>query len=159
MKSSLTPESGIYDPLKRFAFTNITVEPFTFTWDKIPLTVKPNETIELPHHLAAIATKNLVDKIMIESIKIEESQMQLERKDPYFRHPKASSLGVPGARKIWEDKIVRQLAIDEESPAVAVMRMKLKAELEADLKAGSETAKSISSMNPSVSEFAGVGKK
>lgn len=156
MSSFLTPKEGLYDPLKRFAFTNITAEPFTFSWDKIPMTVKPSETVELPHHLAVHATGQLVDKIMIEGIKVEEDAMKKEKNDPYFRHPKASSLGVPAARKVYEDKIIRQLAVDEESPYVAQMRMRIKEELSRDMKA--EPAKAMSSMSPSVSEFAEISK-
>ena len=155
MSSFLDPKEGMYNPLKRFAFTNITTEPFTFTWDKIPMTVKPSDTIELPHHLALHATKHLVDKIMIEGIKIEEDVMKKEKNDPYFRHPKGTSLGVPGARKVYEDKILRELAVDEESPQIAIMRMKIKEELMADMKSEPKSAKTI---KIAMSEFAEIKK-
>lgn len=48
-----------------------------------------------------------------------------------FRAP--SQLGVPAARKVWEDKIVRELAVDEESPEIQVMRAKIREELKADM--------------------------
>jgi len=44
-------------------------------------------------------------------------------------------LGVPAARKVWEDKICRVLEVDEESPQVQVMRSQIREELMKDLKA------------------------
>lgn len=135
MKSFLDVE-GLYTPGLRFAFTNITDEDFTSHWNKIPITVKPRETIELSditplpgismgHNLAVKMTSELVDKIMINNAKLDE----IAKNQPYYRSPQASSLGVPGARKIWEDQILREMGQEEESPAMKMMREQLKQEL------------------------------
>jgi hypothetical protein len=127
---------GLFDPSKRFAFTNISEEVFTSAWGGAPIVVQPGQTVELPHHLANKLTDELVDKIMIGNVKMDE--VEYYKKNPntapnMFRAP--NSLGVPAARKVWEDQIVRELAVDEESPQVQVMRAELKAQLEAELSA------------------------
>jgi len=68
----LTPE-GLYNPLLRLRFTNISESPFTIMWDnKVVTTLKGGETVELPHYLAVVATKALVDSIMIGNAKMDE---------------------------------------------------------------------------------------
>jgi hypothetical protein len=134
MRSFLEDIGGLYNPTLRFAFTNITEEDFTSYWGGVPIIVKPRETIEISnttpipgagHALALKMTGELVDKIMIGNIKLDEAA----KKDPYYRSPEGSSLGVPAARKIWEDQILRQLAPDEESPSIQVMRKQMMEEI------------------------------
>ncbi len=134
MQSFLEPE-GLYNPALRFAFTNITSEPFTSKWGGVPINVSSLETIEISnntpipgagHALAVKMTKELVDKIMIDDVKMDE----LKANTPYFRSPKGPSLGVPAARKVWEDKILRELNSDEESPSIIAMRKRLLSEIE-----------------------------
>ncbi len=128
--------NGLNSPGTRWAFTNITDEDFISHWGGVEIKVKPRETIELSditplpemcmgHNLAVKMTKELVDKIMIGNAKLDEVAKNL----PYYRSPQASSLGVPGARKIWEDQILRSLGQEEESPAMAHMRAKMKEEI------------------------------
>lgn len=135
-KSFLEIEQGIYQPGLRFAFTNISDEDFTSYWNKIPVIVKAHETIEISditpfpgismgHNLAVKMTGELVDKIMINEIKMDETA----KNQPYYRSPQALSLGIPGTRKPWEDKILRQMESDEESPAIKMMREQLKQEI------------------------------
>lgn len=157
MSSYLTPKDGIYDPSKRFAFTNITDEPFTFQWGGTPITVKPKGTVELPHHLAILATKNLVDKIMGAEAREDELKTRKSNKDPYWRSPKGISVGVPEARKPYEDKILRELKLDEESPEVAVMRAQIKEQLMADM--SQEKAAPVTKMSVGKEEFAIIDKK
>lgn len=134
MSSILEKNAGLFNPALRFAFTNITEEVFVSAWNGSPITVKPGQTVELTHHLAVKLTDELVDKIMIGNAKIDEVSH-------YERNPgiapnsyrAASSLGVPAARKVWEDQIVRQLEVDEESPEMQVMRAEIRAELQADM--------------------------
>lgn len=134
MSSLLGKNDGLFNPSLRFAFTNITTEDFVSAWGGSPIIVKAGETVELNHHLANKLTDELVDKIMIGNAKLDE--VTYYKNNPgtapnAYRAP--SSLGVPAARKVWEDQIVRQLAVDEESPEIQVMRAQIKQELMADL--------------------------
>jgi hypothetical protein len=124
----LTPE-GIFDPLARFAFTNITEEDFVTAWNGSPVTIKPGMTIEVGHSQAQNFTKQLVDKIIIGNAKLDE----LAKDKPYYVSPTATHLGIPAMRKVWEDKIVHQMKADEESPKTQLMRAQIKAELLADM--------------------------
>ena len=131
-------KQGIYDASKRFSFTNITSEPFTFTWGKSPITVKAGEVVELPHHLAVLATTKLVDQIMNGEIKTEEDKMKVETKNPYYRSPRASSLGVPAAREPYENKICKELTRNESKiteSQLGVIRQELAETLTNDMKA------------------------
>lgn len=153
----MQPE-GLYNPMLRFAFTNITEEDFVSVWDGNPITVKPGESIEVPQYLAVKFTGELVDKIMISAVKLDEVEY-------YKRNPGqipnsyrgASSLGVPRARQEWEEKICRQLEVDEESPQMQIMRAQIKAELEADL--NKETNRDPVPVPTSLEEFADLDKK
>lgn len=128
-KSILNPE-GLFNPFLKFAWTNITEELFESRWDNSPIRVPAGATVELPHHLAVKFTKELVDKIMIGNAKLDE----LTKNQPFYRSPIGSSLGVPAARKVWEDQICRPIEVDEESPQMQVTRATIKAELLSDLK-------------------------
>ena len=153
MSSYLDVKSGIYDPSKRFAFTNITSEVFNSAWGGQPIIVQSGQTVELPHHLAVKLTGELVDKIMIGNAKMDEERVN----QPYYRSPQGTSLGVPAARKVWEDQILRELQVDEESPELQVMRAQIREEIMNDLKA--EPAKAGSIPVPSgIAEFAEFGK-
>lgn len=128
--SFLEPDSqSLFNPALRFAWTNITDEKFISHWNGEPITVEAHQTVELPHHLMVKFTKELVDKIMIGEAKLDE----LQKNQPYYRSPKGSSLGVPAARKVWEDQIVRQMEVDEESPEMQVLRAEVKDELLNDM--------------------------
>lgn len=155
--SSFLDKNGVFDPSKRYAFTNITNEPFTFHWAKVPITIQAGDTKELPEHLALLATKNLVDKLMIGEVTVEEQKMRTKMKDPYWRSPKGTSLGVPAARKPYEDQILRELQLDEESPEVAIMRARIKEELMTDLSA--EKSPAISRISVGKEEFAEIKSK
>lgn len=159
-QESLLHPTGIYNPVLRFAFTNITEEEFTSAWDGSPIKVPAGATIELSHHLAVKLTKELVDKIMIGNAKLNE--LEHYSKNPntqpnMYRAP--SSLGVPAARKIWEDQICRQLEVDEESPQIQVMRAQIKAELMADLNTETSKANPLENAPRSIEEFADLSSK
>lgn len=149
---------GLFNPLLKFAFTNITEEDFTSAWNGVPITVKAGQTVSLPHHLANKLTDELVNLIMIGAVKTNE--VEYYKRNPntapnMYRAP--SSLGVPAARKVWEDKIVRQLAVDEESPEIQVMRAQIKEELERDIAA--KPAKGAPKVPASAEEFAEIKAK
>lgn len=157
MSSNLSVKNGIYDPSKRFAFTNITDRDFTFHWGGNPITVKPKDTVEMPHHLAVLATGKLVDQIMLGEAREDELTMRAANKDPYWRSPKGISVGVPAAREPYETKILRELAPDEENPQTAIMRAKMREELQRDLSA--ENAAPVSRMAVAPEQFAPISNK
>lgn len=133
MSSNIWLKDGIYDPTKRFAFTNIDSEPFTFTWGGKPITVKAGETVELRHHLAVLATTRLVDKIMMDEQNAKTAEMK--KINPMYLAPnQAGSLGVPAARAPYEAKVLRELPPREDNDAqLNVIRAELKDELQKDL--------------------------
>jgi hypothetical protein len=151
----LSPE-GIYNPLLKFSFTNITEVPFEIKWNgEIVTVLKGGETVELPHYLAVVATKNLVDSIMIGNAKLDEITYYKNNPNTQPNMYRASSaLGVPAARKVWEDQICRLMEVDEESPQVQVMRATIKAELMADLGAQPSQGSPLENAPKSLSEFA-----
>lgn len=146
-QDTLHPE-GLFNPLLRFAFTNITEEPFISAWDGNPITVSAGATVELTHHLAVKMTKELTDKIMIGQAKLDALAKGLTGANT----PRTGNLGVPAARKVWEDKICRELKVDEESPQVQILRAQIKSEMLADMKAEPSSGAPI--MPSSIEEFA-----
>ena len=126
MQSDILHPEGLFNPTLRFAFTNITEEDFKSYWNGSPIIVKAGQTVELSHHLAVKMTKEIVDKIMLQEVKIDD---EAHADVPYYRSPRGMNLGVPAARKVWEDKVVRMLEPDEESPEIQVIKAQLKAEI------------------------------
>lgn len=162
MPNSFLEVNGVYDITKRYAFTNVLDEDFTSHWDKIPIVVKAGQTIEIsnstPIHGAgqAIAykmTKEMVDKIMTEGIRVEEAAAKTTSNNPYYRSPRASSLGVPMARKPYEDQILKELSPDEESPDIQAERKRLLAEITQGVEAKTEVSPPTL---PSTDEFAEI---
>lgn len=154
-KNLMSPE-GIYNPLLKFSFTNISEAPFEIKWDgAVVTTLKGGETVELPHYLAVTATKALVDMIMIGNAKLDEITYYKNNPNTQPNMYRASSaLGVPAARKVWEDQICRVMAVDEESPQVQVMRATIKAELMKDLQAQPSQGSPLENAPTSLSDFA-----
>ncbi len=155
MSSLVGKNDGLFNPALRFAFTNITTEDFASAWNGSPIIIKAGQTVELPHHLADKLTDELVNKIMIGKAKLDE--VTYYKKNPNaaantYRAP--SSLGVPAARKVWEDQIVRQLQVDEESPEIQVIRAQIREQLQADLK--KETSKAPPNAPSSLEAFAEI---
>lgn len=135
-RSHLEVFDTIYTPGLRFAFTNIGNEDFTSYWAQVPIVVKPGDTIEISditpipgqsmgHNLAIKMTMELTDKIIMKEAKLDE----LTKNQPYYRSPIGFYLNVANQRKPYEDKILRKLAQDEESPAMMYMREKMKQEI------------------------------
>lgn len=154
MSSIIGKDEGVYNPALRFAFTNITDEDFVSAWNNSPIIIKAHQTVELPHHLADKLTDELVDKIMIGEAKMEE----LEKNQQYYRSPKGISLGIPAARKPWEDKIVRQMEVDEESPELQVIRAQIREELTNDLQNAQQPKQPASDIKISPTEFSELGR-
>ncbi len=158
MSSFLTVKEGIYNPTLRFAFTNIDTESYELKWDgKVLVTIKPGESVELPHHLAVMATGELVDRIMIRETKEDElAHMNVIQNGLPYRSPKGIAMGVPAARKPFEDKILKELPIDKASSQFKILQSQLIDELKADLTA--ESAKPISTISVKPTEFAEINK-
>lgn len=146
MSSFLQPKDGVFNPLRRFAFTNITDDLFTFHWDGKPISVKAHDTIELPHHLMVLAAIKLVDKIMIGNAKKDE--IEGRKTDRFYRG--ANMMGVPEARKVYEDQIVRELQVDEESPQIAVLKTQIRDQVLHDIEVGAKKAAPVESIVASV---------
>lgn len=136
MSGILSKDQGVLNAAQRYSFTNITNEEFTSYWNKNPITVKAGATVTVPEYLADKMVDELVNKIMITEIKTKETEYY--QKNPntapnFYRQP--SSLGVPAARKVWEDKIVKKLPMEEGSTESQLLRLQIKEQLEHDLKA------------------------
>ncbi len=157
----LHPKMGVFNPSIKFAFTNITEEPFDIVWDGALVTrVEPNITVELPHYLAVKCTKELVDKIMIANAKLNEVEFYKNNPNVQINTYRApNSLGVPSARKVWEKQIVRILEVDESSPQVRIIRAQVKEELLKDLNAQPSKGSPLDNAPGSVTEFADLTKK
>jgi hypothetical protein len=155
-KDYLHMKMGIFDNTLKFAFTNITEEPFDIVWDgAIVTTVKAGVSVELPHYLASKCTKELVDKIMIGNAKLNE--LDFYTKNPNMMpntYRASSSLAVPAARKVWEDQICHLMAVDEESPQVQIMRAQIKEELLRDLNAETANGSPLDGAPTSLTDFA-----
>lgn len=155
-KETLMNPEGLYNPLLKFAFTNITETPFDIIWDgKIVTTLKAGETVELNHYLAVACTKRLVDLIMIGNANLTE--LEYYKNNPntqpnMYRSP--SSLGVPAARKVWEDQICRLMEVDEESPQVQIMRATIREELMKDMSAQPSQGSPLENAPTRVEDFA-----
>ncbi len=119
MYSFLEKEQGIFEPGRRYAFTNISDRVFTSRWNGFPIIVQPNETIEVSdvtpmpgsgmgECLAIKMTKELVDAIMMGNAKADE----LAKNQPLYRSPLGGLMGVPSARKPIEDSILQPLPED-----------------------------------------------
>lgn len=137
MSSNLDVKQGIYDPTKRFEFKNITDKEFIFYWNSTPIKVQAGEAIELPHHLAVLATKNIVDLIMNTEVRAEEAKVRAEKNNPYWQSPKALGLGVPAIRETVEKQVLRELSRSESKiteSQMGIIRSELKETLVKDLK-------------------------
>lgn len=161
MSSLIEKTPGIFNPLARYAFTNITEEPYTLRWDgEDILTVEPGRTIELPHHLADKALTELVDRIMIGEAKLDEVAML--KANPAMSNPRSSrgmNLGVPAARKVWEDQIIKEIKVDPESAEARLMRSQVRDQITQDIVRSAEKAKPVEAATPSLSEFADLTKR
>ncbi len=154
MASFLTLKEGIYDPKKRFAVTNILSEDFKFSWDGVENTIKSGDTVELPHHLMVLVVTKMVDKLMLEEA--WEANKKIHKTTPWVDSNKNMSLGVPEARKVYEDKIVKEIPFDEASSQFKIISSQQMEQIKKDLQA--EPAQPVNSFSPSREEFAELGK-
>ncbi len=120
-KTHFGPTEGIYNPVKRYAFTNWTVEDFLGQWNgdtvTIPCNAGPRSTVTLPEYLAVKFTRELVDREMIREL------------------GSSALLSVPSARAPYEQKTVRDIPLDETDPQVQLMVMQARDQVMADITA------------------------
>jgi hypothetical protein len=160
-KDSLLHPEGLFNPGLRFAFTNITDEDFTSYWSGQPIIVKAGQSVELTHHLAVKMTKEMVDKIMQGLAKLDEVTYYKNNPNTapnLYCSPLGSMMGVPAARKEWEDKICRLMATDEESPEIVLMKAQLREEILAGVNKEQQTTAPVH-IPTSLSEFSELGKE
>lgn len=124
MKSFLDKENTIYVAGKRFSFENITDEPFVSKYAGTPVTVPPHRIIEisdrtpfvgagLGEFIALKMTGELVDKIMLgRADDVREPGAKLGGAKAASS---AALLRVPAQRKILEDRILKELAPEDEA--------------------------------------------
>lgn len=155
----LHPKMGIYNPLLRFAFTNITEEEFVSAWNSEPIKIAAGKTVEVPHHLAVKFTKELVDKIMIANAKLNE--VEFYKNNPSFQinaYRAPSSLGVPGARKVWEEKICTLIDTDPNSAEAQLQRLGIREQIMKDISAQPSQGSPLDNAPASVTEFSDLAK-
>lgn len=160
-KEDLLHPEGLFNPTLRFAFTNITDEDFTSYWAGQPIIVKAGQSVELTHHLAVKMTKEMVDKIMQGEAKLDEVNYYKNNPNTapnMYRSPIGSMMGVPSARKEWEDKVCRLMSQDEESPEMVLMKTQLRDEILAGVNKEKQTDAPVH-IPTSLSEFSELGKE
>lgn len=138
MTEDLLHPNGLFNPLLQFAFTNITQDDFTSYWNSKPFTIKSGQTVKLQHHLAVKCLKELVDKIMQGEAKMDETAYYERNPNSApnsYRSPKGISMGVPLARKVWEDQIIKQLPNKAEGVELEIMKQEFLEEIKRDTSA------------------------
>jgi len=145
----------MYDPTKRFEFTNISDTDFEFKWNGTPIVVKPGKKVILKHHLAVLAATKLCDQLMMADIN-KRTEEERAKNPMYIAPNRAGSLGVPAARKPYEDKILRELPkLDDNDAQLGIIRSETIEQLTEDL--SSQPAPRIEKMSDigvtSIKEF------
>ncbi len=161
MPSYLQRKEGVYEVGKRFAFTNISEDPFPIKWNgRILKTVQPHETIEIsdatPYPgpgngdcLARTKTIELATRIILGEARIQTEKIGLTF-DKSYVSPVGTKAAVPEARKPYEDKILQELA---DSADVDILNQQKAEEIVAD----SQRQPGVSYSNQAV-EFANAPK-
>ncbi len=124
MPSYLSKNEGTYDPGKRYAFTNISEDPFPIKWNgKIVKIVQPHETIEIsdatPYPgpgngdcLARTKAKELATAIILGEARVATEKLG-NLHDKSYVSPVGTRAGIPEARKPYEQQILQELPSSE----------------------------------------------
>lgn len=133
MPSYLSKGSGTYDPGKRYAFTNITEDPFPIKWNsRIVKIVQPHETIEIsdatpypgPGNGDCIARTKAAE--LTTAIILGEARIATEKLgnlvDKSYVSPVGTRAGIPEARKPYEDRILQELPSSENEETLSQMK-------------------------------------
>lgn len=154
----------VFDPERRFVFTNWTDEEFKGYWDKREYVFKAGDVRELPMYLAYHFCKHLIDR-----------ELHKQNRD--------MAVADPEARRPLEEKTIREIMANEESPERVALREEIRKEVMAQIgeavsekvdtkvaeaegkpkaKKGGKKAKKddeqVAEAAPSSEEFAGVEK-
>ena len=143
---------GMFDPTKRYAFTNITDENFQFGWNGVTIDVAPKETIELPQYLAYQATNKIIDQIIMSKSKRDLDKIR-ETNPGFLTPPGAGMMGVPAYRLTFEDMVVRELPPKVGAEAKLDI-IRAKEQVMSDIKRSSEEVKPIETIKVAQTEFA-----
>jgi hypothetical protein len=104
---------GMYDNEKRYIFSNWTNEDFVGMFAGVPTLIKAGEVLEVPQHKAYLFTRHLVNREMMKANKDIE-------------------LDNPDSRRPFEDKTIAEITAGVDSPAMAILKKKIKDEIEVE---------------------------
>lgn len=121
MASNIDKDVEVYDNTKKYAVSNYSPEDFEFKWGGEPFTIKAGEVEVYPQYLAFHATKHLTDREM-------------------FRDGKEGMTSIPGARDMYEVRILTPVAEGADDPRTTALRAKIRKELEAEMAVADEPA-------------------
>ena len=150
-------EQGMCDPTKRYALTNKTEEPFSFSWNGSTVDMEIGETIEIPQYLAYLAVNKMIDQMMMAKSS-KEFKKAREINPMYIAPNGAGMLGVPSAREVYEKMIVRELAPKTGNDAKLDI-IRAREMIEADIKRSKEEIKPVESIKVEQKEFAELTEK
>jgi hypothetical protein len=147
-------EQGMFDPTKRYAFTNITDEVFQFGWNGVTIDVAPKETVELPQYLAYQAVNKIIDQMIMSKNKKDLDKVR-ETNPNYLTPPGAGMMGIPAYRETFEKMVVREIAPKTGNDAKLDV-IRAKEQIMADIKRSQEEVKPIETVTVAPTEFAGL---
>lgn len=146
----------MFDPTKRYMVKNITGSDFAFQWNGVDINMKPDESLELPQYLAYNAVNKMIDQIIMLEQKKELDKIR-ETNPAFLTPPGAGKMGVPAFRLQYEERIVRELAPKTGNDAKLDI-VRLREQVEADIRRSQEAPKPIEDVKVSQTEFADLGE-
>ena len=150
-------EQGMFDPTKRYAFTNITEELFQFGWNGVTIDVAPKETVELPQYLAYQAVNKMIDQLIMSKNKKDLDKIR-ETNPAYLTPPGAGMMGIPAYRLTFESAIVRELPPKAGADAKLDI-IRAKEQIMSDIKRSQEETKPIETIKVVQTEFSELNEK
>ena len=145
-------EQGMFDPTKRYSFTNITEEPFQFGWNGINIDVAPGESIEIPQYLAYQANNKMIDSLIMAKNKKDLDKIR-ETNPAYLTPPGAGMMGVPAYRETFEKLIIKELPPKSGNDAKLDI-IRAKEIVMADIKRSQQEVQPIETIKVAQTEFA-----
>ena len=126
-------ERFLYDNSQRYRFTNIDDEPFVGLWDgREFVTVPSGGSVTLPEAQAITYAKELCTRVMF---KEEKEKFIPNMREATWEESQKTRVGIPMARKPYEDRILQHLELNDETPEVQAMRSEMREQLMRDLNA------------------------
>jgi hypothetical protein len=145
-------EQGMFDPTKRYSFTNITDEPFQFGWNGVNIDVAPKESIEITQYLAYQAVNKMIDQLIMAKNKKDLDKIR-ETNPAYLTPPGAGMMGIPAYRVTFENMIVKELPSKSGNDAKLDI-IRAKEAIMSDIKRSAEEPQPIESIKVAQTEFA-----